>query len=314
MLKRFLCFSLAIGIFSGSLLGVLAFGDVPSNHIHFDAVQYARLANIVNGYSDGTFKPDRIVTRGEFTKIIVRALFDGNQIDACQSKVFPDVDQSSPFFSVICFSESKGIVSGYSSGLFKPEDNVSVGQAAKIVSNAYGFTNISDSPDFMVFLKELEKRKSLPAEIYSVDSNITRSQMVEVIYRLNNEITSKPSSSLTDVDTVVSGSYEEYSQSVYSKAENGDVVLFFHASWCPFCVQLDSNLNSSNIPDGLTIAKVDYDSESALKSKYGVTSQHTLVEVDSNGNEIKKWLGSNDLEAILKHSRPVRTPRQLVGK
>jgi hypothetical protein len=45
--------------------------------------------------------------------------------------------------------------------------------------------------------------------------------------------------------------------------------------------------------------KVDYESSTELKKKYGVTYQHTLVQVDAQGNMITKWSGGNTLESLL---------------
>ena len=100
---------------------------------------------------------------------------------------------------------------------------------------------------------------------------------------------------------VKSGNYEVYEQSKLAVADTGDVVLFFHASWCPTCRALDANIkaNSSSIPEDLTILDVDYDTYSDLKKKYGVRYQHTLVQVDSKGNLIKKWSGSPTLSSIV---------------
>ena len=97
------------------------------------------------------------------------------------------------------------------------------------------------------------------------------------------------------------GSYEAYSPEKIARAETGDVVLFFHASWCPSCRGLNSDIekNSALIPEGLSILKVDYDKETELKKKYGITYQHTLVQVDKDGNLIKKWSGSPKLDNIL---------------
>jgi len=106
---------------------------------------------------------------------------------------------------------------------------------------------------------------------------------------------------MTEGTQMVKGSYEAYAPEKLSLANSGDVVLFFHASWCPTCKALDTdvNENASNIPDGLTILKVDYDTQTALKQTYGVTYQHTLVQVDANGNMITKWSGGNTLESIV---------------
>lgn len=100
---------------------------------------------------------------------------------------------------------------------------------------------------------------------------------------------------------VSTGSYVTYSADKLAMAETGDVVLFFHASWCPSCRALNSDIekNLSRIPAGVTILKTDYDKETDLKKKYGVTTQHTLVQVDKDGNLIKKWSGGSKLENLL---------------
>jgi len=97
------------------------------------------------------------------------------------------------------------------------------------------------------------------------------------------------------------GTYEAYSSEKIAWAETGDVVLFFRASWCPSCKALDSSIkaNLDSIPSDLTILDVNYDTETALKQKHGVTQQHTLVQVDAEGNQIAKWSGGPTLAALL---------------
>jgi len=97
------------------------------------------------------------------------------------------------------------------------------------------------------------------------------------------------------------GTYEAYTPEKLAYAEEGDVVLFFRASWCPTCraLDVDINANADAIPAGVTILDVDYDTATALKQKYGVTYQHTLVQVDADGNMITKWTGSPTLTALV---------------
>jgi thioredoxin 1 len=107
---------------------------------------------------------------------------------------------------------------------------------------------------------------------------------------------------ITDETTITqAGSYELYSPEKISKAENGKVVLFFRAGWCPTCRALDSDIRThlKDIPADLTILDVDYDNSTALKQKYGVTYQHTLVRVDENGELIKKWGKSETLSDLV---------------
>jgi thiol-disulfide isomerase/thioredoxin len=81
------------------------------------------------------------------------------------------------------------------------------------------------------------------------------------------------------------GVYLDYTDGVI-EATAGPKVLFFHASWCPQCRQLDEELVAEGAPDGLTVFKVDYDSRTDLRQKYGVTLQTTVVFVDDRGELI----------------------------
>lgn len=87
--------------------------------------------------------------------------------------------------------------------------------------------------------------------------------------------------------TLVKWTYADFKES--SIKNDWDVVLFFHATWCPSCNAADKELKSSEIPDGLTVLKTDYDSNLDLRKKYWVTSQHTFVQVDNSWNKINKW-------------------------
>lgn len=97
--------------------------------------------------------------------------------------------------------------------------------------------------------------------------------------------------------TVQPGAYKDYSAETVKAEQNAGqkVVLFFHAPWCPFCREADTAFQSKldQIPDGVTVLKTDYDSNRELKKQYGVTYQHTFVQIDSQGNQVTKWSGGD---------------------
>jgi thiol-disulfide isomerase/thioredoxin len=101
----------------------------------------------------------------------------------------------------------------------------------------------------------------------------------------------------TEDTMMAKGSYAAYSTDMLGKTEN--TVVFFHANWCPSCRAANSGISSGVVPENLTILKADYDSETELKKKYGVTTQHTFVLVDAQGEMIKKWVGGTSVEDIV---------------
>ena len=108
-----------------------------------------------------------------------------------------------------------------------------------------------------------------------------------------NKIQSKPSEeSELRMDML---SYLDYSDVTLANAQKkGKSVLFFAATkWCQTCSELEKEIIERNteIPKDVTIIKVDYDNDKVMNRKYGVTSQHTLIVLDKNGKELKRWLG-----------------------
>lgn len=86
--------------------------------------------------------------------------------------------------------------------------------------------------------------------------------------------------------------YEQYMEhSDAAMHHDGRTVLFFDASWCPDCQKLKNALSSDHdvIPADVTVVDVDYDSHNDLRKQYGVTMQHTFVEVDAQGNKVSSW-------------------------
>lgn len=111
---------------------------------------------------------------------------------------------------------------------------------------------------------------------------------------------------MMESDTMMqkSGSYKDYSTATVEseQAAGNKVVLFFHATWCPFCKAANIAFleHASEIPAGVTVLKTDYDSNIELRQKYGVTYQHTFVQIDSDENMITKWNGG-DVDNVKKY-------------
>ena len=119
----------------------------------------------------------------------------------------------------------------------------------------------------------------------------------------------KPEEPAKPVDTTPSdtpkgiaegGIYLPYTSTAVAQAK-GNVVLFFHANWCPTCVKNEKDIkaNLKDIPKDLTLLRVNYDDATELKELYGVTAQHTFVQVDNSGKLIKKWRGGATLKEIV---------------
>lgn len=119
------------------------------------------------------------------------------------------------------------------------------------------------------------------------------------VFGSNKKESSEPTTTDLNLDqqpssaAVTTSQYIEYSPSVIASTP-GTKILFFHALWCPQCRDLEKSIKAGSIPEGTTIIKVDYDTNQALRQKYGVTLQTTLVKVDDNGNLIEKYVAYDE--------------------
>ena len=103
------------------------FTDVPKGYWAADYIGYMQQFGIITGYSDGSFRPDAPVTRAEFAAIASRfeKLTEG-------SKSFADVPDTYWAARYINFAATRGWVTGYSDGTFKPENTITRAEVAAV--------------------------------------------------------------------------------------------------------------------------------------------------------------------------------------
>ena len=145
MKKRILTWLLAISML-GSLLTVPAgaaavtkFSDVSDSYTA-TAVESLRLMGVLDGYGDGTFRPDTILNRAQFCKMAVYAMDGSGELGRYSTvTIFPDVKPSHWASAYINMASKKGIISGFADGKFKPSQTVTAGQAVTILMRGLGY-------------------------------------------------------------------------------------------------------------------------------------------------------------------------------
>lgn len=159
-----------------------SFTDINEQTPYAEAILYAEENKIVKGYEDGSFKPANQIDRSEFTKIIINALFPKEEIYG--TDCFPDV-QDDWFAEFVCTAKRKNIIKGYSDNNFHPEYKITFAEAAKIISNSFGFPG-KDDPElwYREYEQNLSQRNAIPESIKYIDQKINRGEMVEIIWRL----------------------------------------------------------------------------------------------------------------------------------
>lgn len=138
----------------------------------------------------------------------------------------------------------------------------------------------------------------LAAVVYALGSQPKSSQqtLISPVVSPATSLSAAPSENVEQ-----SGSrFVPYSQASYDAVASKKRVLYFHATWCPICKVVNEELTekAEQIPSDIVVLRADYDSETELKKKYGVTYQHTFVQVDAEGKKVTAWNGGGVRELM----------------
>jgi len=115
------------------------FSDVASTHKYYTAISNLSAYGILNGFEDGSFRPEDNVTRAQFSKIICYASYGPTSITGAVDTGFTDVDPNHWAAGDIKMAAANGIVNGMGDGTFQPESNVKFEQAIKMIVCALGY-------------------------------------------------------------------------------------------------------------------------------------------------------------------------------
>ena len=131
--------------FTASVFGLLlfpvvasaSFADVNANTPHGDAISYLEKQQILSGYADKTFRPNKTINRAELLKIIVKGAL---KIDPStpDGNCFPDVHADQWYAAYVCYALDEGWVKGYEDGTFQPAKTLTQPEALKMIVTGLG--------------------------------------------------------------------------------------------------------------------------------------------------------------------------------
>jgi S-layer family protein len=151
------------------------FSDLTSSNTFYNSVMCLSCMGMMSGYSDGTFRPNNEVTRGQLAKLVSNTA-GFNETNLLNRQSFEDVQVGSVFYMYVERVASRGIISGYPCGgpgeacgpdnkpYFRPSANATRGQISKIVSNAarlngtpsrQTFEDVASSHTFYTWIERL---------------------------------------------------------------------------------------------------------------------------------------------------------------
>ena len=145
MKKRILTCLMAVSLLVSLLAvpvgaaSVTKFSDVSDSYTA-TAIETLRLMGVLDGYGDGTFRPDTVLNRAQFCKMAVYAMDGSGELGRYSTvTIFPDVKPSHWASAYINMASRKGIISGFADGKFKPGQTVTAGQAVTILMRGLGY-------------------------------------------------------------------------------------------------------------------------------------------------------------------------------
>ena len=186
-----IAFASVIALLAGQVAQAAVLNDIDGSK-NKSAILYLANKGVLSGYPDQTFKPNNVVNRAELIKILTASL---GVTDLDGRNCFPDVTDQW-FAPYVCYGKSKGWVSGYADGNFRPSDAVNKVEAIKMLVNAYGyklnptgsnlgFTDVTSTDWYTPYVEAAKSRNLVEEQSGSlnVSAGMTREKIAEYVYR-----------------------------------------------------------------------------------------------------------------------------------
>jgi len=123
----------------------IEFKDIPKEHWAAWAIAYVAEKGYFKGYEDGTYKPDRYITRAELCVVLANYL-DIKSADGDENK-FSDVKGhwAQNYINTLI---SKGYVKGYPDGTFRPNNNIKRSECVTLINRVLGIEAVSNAEPY----------------------------------------------------------------------------------------------------------------------------------------------------------------------
>jgi len=169
------------------------FYDVDRDKENWTAVNYLSTKGIISGYPDGSFLPDKKVSRAELIKILVAA-HGINPPMSRYNSCFIDV-KTQWFAPYVCYAKERGWVHGYFGGGFKPLWEINRAEAAKVILLAFDvelttsereqYREIKRNKWYSVYSNTLRRKNLFDAGVtFKPRRALKREEAAEIIFRV----------------------------------------------------------------------------------------------------------------------------------
>lgn len=181
VLSFVLVLSLILGSFSFAFAagGTSEFADVKDTTAEGPVAVLSAL-DVINGYPDGTFKPEKVVTRAEMAKLIVKAL----GMDSYVAGMYTTFGDAKGHWAenYVAWCSSYGIVEGYPDGTFKPNNTVTLQQAVTMIVRALGYQDQYLTGTWPTSHVSMAMSLDILEDIVATTAGATRGDVARMLY------------------------------------------------------------------------------------------------------------------------------------
>lgn len=165
------------------------FSDVSEAHPNNAAIYHLHETGVINGYEDGSFQPEREVSRAEAVKILLKGLDLAVDESSASALEFTDVTEEDWFVLEVGTAFDRGLVKGYEDGEFKPHNTVNRAEAVKMLLSAAELEFEEAEVWYEPYMDYALEWNIAPLQTdgdWHADAPVTRGEISEMVLRMQH--------------------------------------------------------------------------------------------------------------------------------
>lgn len=296
-LKKVISAVAALAMSVTSFVAMASYPDVADTDKHASAINELSALGVIEGFEDGTFHPDELVTRAQMAAMVCRAL---NNFNAESNKIqkFNDVPADNWAAGWVATAADAGIINGTGNGNFDPSLNVTYAQTAKMLVAAMGYGDWAENAGgYPSGYLSYANSTGVTANITGVanDTALTRAQCAQMIVNALEAPMLKQTSMQTGYD---GKPYAVLTQMDGTNDDKSPYTSMLVDKWDMYVVNgTVVETNKSN--DAISTDEVSYDvtqSKNYLGLSYGSSLKPQATASKAN---VKAKIGKTDADKYL---------------
>lgn len=297
-LALLLALAMVLSAFAVTTVSAKTFSDT-SGHWAETWIEKWSDNGVINGYEDGTFRPDDFITRAELAKIISTA----KSYTALADIAFADVAGDEWYAADLKKCVAQGVIGGYEDGTFRPDEYITREEASAMFVRAYninaiGMLNFADNNDISEWSKTAVTALVGAGVINGYEdgtflpkATITRAEVVKILDGVDSVVVSFPQATNSTGGTNTVTTIGNLGNSGGSSGGGGG------SSQSTPSYKVTFNANGGSFSDGKATASITIGRNSVIGSKApqpvraGMSFEGWYTSADA-ANELissKKW-------------------------